>query len=101
MPQTLTIKRYVKRYRQRGAKGFFMSPKRREGRQLTTEMLSKARSLLEEGQSAPEVSRITGVLANTIHKAIRTGRLPPPAKKVSGASSEELAYTLSERNAHR
>ena len=77
----VTIKRYVKRYRQRGAKGFFMPPKRREGRQLTTEMLSKARSLLEEGQSVPEVSRITGVLANTIHKAIRTGRLPPPAKK--------------------
>ena len=77
----VTIKRYVKRYRQRGAKGFFMPPKRREGRQLTTEMLSKARSLLEEGQSVPEVSRITGVLANTIHEAIRTGRLPPPAKK--------------------
>jgi transposase-like protein len=77
----VTIKRYVKRYRQKGAKGFFMPPKRREGRQLTAEMLSKARSLLEDGQSVPEVSRATGVLANTIHKAIRAGRLPQPAKK--------------------
>jgi len=77
----VTIKRYVKRYRQKGAKGFFMPPKRREGRQLTADMLSKARSLLDEGESVPQVSRATGVLANTLHKAIQAGRLPPPSKK--------------------
>jgi transposase-like protein len=79
----VTIKRYVKRYRQNGAKGFFLPPKRREGGRLTTDMLSKARGLLEAGEFVPEVSRATGVLANTIHKAIRAGRLPKPAKKKS------------------
>ena len=85
----VSIKRYVKRYRQKGAKSFFRSPERREGCQLTTEMLLKARGLLEEGQSVPEVSRATGVLANTIHKAIRAGRLPRPAKKKTPRSPAE------------
>ena len=36
---------------------------------------------LEQGESVPEISRQTGVLANTIHKAIRAGRLRERAKK--------------------
>ena len=79
----VTIKRYVKRYRNKGAKSFFAPAERREGSQLTAEMLLKVRGLLEGGQSVPEVSRATGVLANTLHKAIRGGRLPSPAKKKS------------------
>jgi transposase-like protein len=30
---------------------------------------------LEEGKSVPEVSRAVGVAGNTLHKAIRAGRL--------------------------
>jgi transposase-like protein len=85
----VTVKRYVKRYLQKGAKGFFRPPERREGRQLTAEILLKARGLLEGGKSVPEVSQATGVLANTIHKAIRAGRLPQPAKKKSLESLPE------------
>ena len=77
----VTIKRYVKRYRQKGAKSFFAPPERRAGSQLTSEMLLKARGLLEAGQSVPAVNRATGVLANALHKAMRSGRLPKPAKK--------------------
>jgi hypothetical protein len=36
---------------------------------------------LDRGELVPEISRQTGVLANTIHKAIRAGRLHERAKK--------------------
>jgi len=41
--------------------------------------------LLDEGGSVPEVAEEIEVLANTIHKAIRAGRLrrPPSQKKAN------------------
>ena len=45
------------------------------------EVLERARTLLDEGQSVPEVARELKVLANTLHKAIRAGRLPASQKK--------------------
>jgi hypothetical protein len=37
--------------------------------------------LIEEGRSVPEVAQASGVKANTLHKAIRAGRLPAVKKK--------------------
>jgi len=37
--------------------------------------------LIEEGGSVPEVAQASGVKANTLHKAIRAGRLPTVKKK--------------------
>lgn len=34
-----------------------------------------------QGELVPAISQVTGVLANTIHKAIRAGRLRPATKK--------------------
>jgi len=48
---------------------------------LKGEVLERARALLEEGWSVPEVADETKVLGNTLHKAIRAGRLPAPQKK--------------------
>ena len=80
----ITVKRSVKLYRERGAEGFFQPKQRkRSGRVLKGEVLERARTLLEEGCSVPEVSREVGVLANTLHKAIRAGRLPAAQKKAS------------------
>ena len=78
----ITVKRSVKLYRERGAEGFFQPKvRKRSGKVLKGDVLKRARTLLEEGWSVPEVARELGVLANTLHKAIRAQRLPAPQKK--------------------
>jgi transposase-like protein len=42
---------------------------------LTEDLQQRCQDLLEEGKSVPEIARETNVLANTLHKAIRAGRL--------------------------
>jgi transposase-like protein len=71
----VTVKRYVKLYRQGGVRAFFAPPKRRAGRKLNAEVRQQAQMLLNKGLEVPEVGRRMGILANTLHKAIRDGRL--------------------------
>ena len=70
-----TVKRYMKRYRDHGTAGFFRTPRRRSATVLTPEVRQRAQELLGEGKSVPEVSGAIGVAGNTLHKAIRDGRL--------------------------
>jgi transposase-like protein len=46
-------------------------------------VLEQAQQLLAAGRSVPEVARELGVLGNTLHKAIRAGRLRASQKKAS------------------
>ncbi len=77
----VSVQRAVARYRAGGAAAFFRPPPPRRGRQLTPEVLPHVQALLEQGETVPAISRQSGVLANTIHKAIRAGRLRASAKK--------------------
>ena len=77
-----TVKRYVKRYREGGAKSFFTAPRRRSGSVVRGEAKEQAQALLDEGYSVPEVAKRTAILANTLHKAIRSKRLHQPKKRV-------------------
>ena len=83
----ITVKRYVKVFRDQGAKGFYETRARASSASvLKGEVLDRARILLGEGQSVPQVARELKVLANTLHKAIRAGRLPAPQKKQNQAT---------------
>jgi hypothetical protein len=77
----ITVKRYVKLYRLRGVRAFFVPPPRRGGHKLTPAVCAQAQALLDEGLAVPEVGRRLGLLANTLHKAIRAGRLSANVKK--------------------
>src|SRR5919106_189239 len=77
-----TVKRYVKRYREGGAKSLFATPRRRSESVLTGEVKQQAQELLDEGCSVPEVAKRIQVLPNTLHKAIRSDRLHQPKKRV-------------------
>jgi transposase len=78
----ITVKRYVKLYRDYGSKGFYEAkPRHSSASVLKAEVLEKARQLLDEGRSVPEVAEKLKVLANTLHKAIRAGRLRGSPKK--------------------
>lgn len=77
----IAIKRATKLYRQRGAAGFFVPGQRREGTKLTDEKLEQARALILLGEPLAVVSRQTGVLTDTLRKAIAAGRLPVLKKR--------------------
>jgi transposase len=70
-----TVKRYMKLHREQGAAGFFRAPRRRSASVLRPEVRQQAQALLDQGKSVPEVSREISVKGNTLHKAIRAGRL--------------------------
>lgn len=77
-----TVKRYVKLYRDQGAKGFYEAkPRHNSASVLKGEVLEQAQRFLDEGRSVPEVAGELRVLANTLHKAIRAGRLRAAQKK--------------------
>ena len=77
----VAIKRTTKLFRERGSAGFFVSPPRREGTQLNAEKLEQARGLILQGHPLRVISEQTGVLVDTLRKAITAGRLPVPKKK--------------------
>src|SRR5262249_27791315 len=78
----VTVKRYVKLYREHGTKGFYEpKPRHSSASVLKSEVLEQAQRLLDEGRSVPEVAKQLDVLANTLHKAIRAGRLRGVKKK--------------------
>jgi len=86
VPMT-TVKRCCRHYRKRGAGAFFKPAARRQGHRLTPERLVQVQGLLDEGRSVPEISRQTGLLASTLHKAIDQGRLKQIKKKISPAKA--------------
>jgi hypothetical protein len=80
----ITVKRYVKVYRERSSKGFYEAPPRHSSASvLKGPVLARAQQLLDETHSVPEVAAELRVLANTLHKAIRAGRLHTLQKKAT------------------
>jgi transposase len=78
----VTVKRYLKIYRDHGAKGFYEAkPRHSSASVLKGKVLEQAQHLLDEGRSVPEVAAELKVLTNTLHKAVRSGRLRGVQKK--------------------
>src|SRR6266571_7159814 len=82
----ITVKRYMKLYRDCGAKGFYEAkPQHSSASVLKGQVLEQGQRLLDEGRSVPEVAAALQVLANTLHKAIRAGRLRASQKKMAAS----------------
>ncbi len=77
----ITVKRYSKEFRLHGPDGFFQQRERRRGHRLTPQRLLEVQAWLEEGLSVAEISRRSGLLASTVHKAIAQGRLKKKARR--------------------
>lgn len=77
----VTIKRYVKRYREQGPKGFYTTQKKRSATKLTSDVLKDVQARIHAGQSIPDIGRELNLLPNTIHKAISNGKLQRAEKK--------------------
>jgi hypothetical protein len=76
----VSVKRACKTFREQGAKGFFAPRPPQRGHKLTPDRLVEIQGLLDAGMEVPQIGEQCGVLANTIHKALRDGRLKKKAR---------------------
>ena len=80
------MKRAVKLYRERGAKGFYAPRATRGAAVLTAGVVAEIESLLVAGASLGEVAERLGLKPDTLRKAASAGRIRPAAKKKIAAS---------------
>jgi transposase-like protein len=86
----ISMKRWVKLFREKGAAGFFEEPRRRGPAVLTPPVIEEVQELLDNGYSIPDSARKLDLKIDTLRKAILAGRLHKPEKKrVSSGSRRE------------
>jgi hypothetical protein len=78
-----SVKRSVKRYREKGTKGFYAPRVTRGAAVLIDSVVAQIEELFAEGASEAEVAKKLELKLNTLQKAIRAGRVRMPAKKKS------------------
>jgi hypothetical protein len=71
----------VKIYREKGPSGFYTPRATRGAAVLVGTVIAEAEQLLSEGASEAEVAAKLELKPNTLHKAIRAGRVRSPVKK--------------------
>ena len=81
----ISVKRSVKRYRKKGIAGFFEEPRRRGAAVLTPAVIEEVQGLLDEGMEIPEIAKKLDLLADTLRKALRAGKVHQHSKKKSRA----------------
>ena len=79
----ISVKRSVKLYREKGAAGFFEPPRRRGPAVLTPKVLQRVQSMLDNDQTASEIAGELNLKADTLRKAISSGKLHKAQKKTS------------------
>jgi hypothetical protein len=78
---SISVKRSVKIYREKGPKGFYAPRVTRGPAVLIKAVIGEAEELLADGASEAEVAEKLGLKLNTLQKAIRAGRVRRPIKK--------------------
>jgi transposase-like protein len=76
-----SVLRSVKLYREKGVAGFFAPRKLRGPGVLTPQILAQVQEKLDDGDTIPEIARTLDLKADTLHKAVRAGKLHKPQKK--------------------
>lgn len=77
----ISVKRYVKLYREEGSGGFFKSRKGRGSKVLTPEVLRAVQAELNEGRFVSRICEEMDLKTDTVNKAILDGRLYRVEKK--------------------
>lgn len=77
----ISVKRHVKKYREKGIGAFYKKQRSRSATVLTKEVLVKIQGQLNVGTDYTEAAGAIGVKADTVYKAIRSGKLIEVKKK--------------------
>ena len=80
---SISVKRSVKIYREKGPKGFYAPRVTRGPAVLVEDVVSEIEGRLAGGATPAEVAKTLGMKLNTIQKAMREGRIRAPVKKNS------------------
>ena len=83
----ISLKRSVKLYREKGIAGFFEKPRQRGAAVLIPPVLEKVQTLLDLGQSIPGIARELDLKADTLRKAVSSGKLHKPQKKTRSSAN--------------
>ena len=72
----ISVKRAVKKYRERGVAGFFR-PRRleRKPRVWTDDVVKKAQTMLDEDASLSDIAQELNIKPDTLYRAVRSGKL--------------------------
>jgi len=73
-----SVKRYVKRYREKGMSGLLPKAHKRKPRILTAQVIQQAQEMFNEGLTRSEVSKALELKPDTLYKAVRSGKLVEP-----------------------
>lgn len=84
----VTVKRYVKQFREKGITSFFAPRVYRGPAVLTEDVIKKAQASLDEGLSRKDVAEHMGIKLDTFTKAIHAGRLHELKKKAPVPTSQ-------------
>ena len=71
----VSVRRAVKKYREKGPRGFYEPRRTRGAVVLTPSVLKEAQEMLNEGHSLKEVGDELGIKTNTLNKAVQAGKL--------------------------
>ena len=84
----ISVKRAVKKYRERGVAGFFR-PRRleRKPRVWTDDVVKKAQTMLDEDASLSDIAQELNIKPDTLYRAVRSGKL---VEKKNGSFQEGL-----------
>nr|WP_321467748.1 helix-turn-helix domain-containing protein [uncultured Desulfobulbus sp.] len=77
----ISVLRSVKLYREKGMAGFFAPRVCRGPAVLPPEVQQQVHHLLDEEHSVPDIAKELELKADTLHKALRAGKLRRPLKK--------------------
>jgi hypothetical protein len=84
---SISVKRSVKIYQDKGPKGFYAPRVTRGPAVLVEDVVSEIEGYLAGGATLADVAKTLGVKLNTIQRAMREGRIRAPVKKNSLAMS--------------
>ncbi len=95
---TVSVKRAVRLYREKGPSGFYAPRRGRGAAVLTEDVVEKLEDLLDAGVPRAEAARQLGLLPNTVAKAIRAGRVREKKPVEEAGNDEQPMSTKSERS---
>lgn len=81
----ISVKRSVKKLQEEGPEAFYKGRRKGVGsvkpRVMTPEVVTRAEALLAEQESVRDVAQALGIMADTLKKAVSSGRVRAPQKK--------------------
>lgn len=94
----ISVKRWVKLYREKGTAGFYEKRKTRGAAVLTEAVIAEAQELLDKGLEVVVVAERLGVKKNTMQKAVVAGRLHAVKKNDSARLDNTVKQERPERS---